>query len=153
MVLRAFYRLQKVNGIIDILFRQRGRGRILNWLHSLSFIRNTWKFYTVVVFWTLTSRSLFTFLVFKAFLMTFIKPCTQKWNFPIIVMTKLYFYPFLTLRINIYPREINFLREILVFHWCFKMSVPYFLKKWLVCSLFFQKIWLVMKIVPYKRSL
>ena len=88
-------------------------------LHSLSFIRNAWKFYTVGVVCTLTSRSLFTFLVFKAFLMAFIKPCTQKWNFPIIVMTNLYFYPFLTLRINIYPREINFLREILVFHWCF----------------------------------
>ena len=37
------------------------------WDTLITFIRNAWKLYTVRVFWTLTSHSLFAFLNFKAF--------------------------------------------------------------------------------------
>ena len=57
----------------------------LNWkqrsIHSLSFIRNAWKFYTVGVFWTLSSRSLFAFLNLWAYFVSIVKLWIQNWNF------------------------------------------------------------------------
>ena len=67
-------------------------------IHSLSFIRKSWNFYRVGVFWTLSSCSLFLFLNFKEFLRTFMNFCIQKWNFPIIAMNKTLFWSIFNLK-------------------------------------------------------
>ena len=93
-------------------------------LHSLSFVRNAWNFYTVRVFWTLTSRSLFAFLNFNVFLKDFIQLRIKKWNFLIIPITSFYFEPFLDIKIKINPKEIRFWGKNMFFTNVLQMFVP-----------------------------